>query len=84
LLVVEELKRERSNWDSFLLAVGIPKDLKGYFPMPAERIISHRAEDGVGKVVQKGRTLEAPTPQQQYPREGASQGRTRKLGKPES
>jgi hypothetical protein len=47
LLVVEELRWLGSNWDSFFLTAGIPKDPKGDFPLPAERVISHRAEAGV-------------------------------------
>jgi hypothetical protein len=43
LLVVEELKWARSNWDLFFLIVGIPKDPKGDFPQPMERIISQPA-----------------------------------------
>jgi len=54
--------------DSFLLVVGIPKDQKGYFPLPAEAIKSHRAKAGVKEVAQEGRTLESMSPQQQMPR----------------
>jgi hypothetical protein len=64
-----------SNWDSFLLTAGIPKDPKGDFPLPAERVISHRAEAGVEEAAQEGKTLEALSPQQQIPRR---RGRPRK------
>jgi hypothetical protein len=43
LLVVEELRRLGNNWDSFLLTAGIPKDPKGDFPLPVERVTSHHA-----------------------------------------
>jgi hypothetical protein len=65
----------QSDWDSFLLTAGIPKDPKGDFPLPVETMISHRAEAGVEEVAQEGRTLEALSPQQQIPQR---RGRPRK------
>jgi hypothetical protein len=67
LLVVEELRWLGSNWDSFFLTAGIPKDPKGDFPLPAERVISHRVEAGVEEAVQEGKMLEALSPQQKIP-----------------
>jgi hypothetical protein len=75
LLVVEELRWLGRNWDSFLLVAGIPKDRKGDFPPPTERVTSHCMKAGVGNVAQEGRTLEALSPQQKIPRR---RGRTRK------
>jgi hypothetical protein len=44
LLVVEELRWLGSDSDLFFLTEGIPKDPKGYFSLPMERVISHRTE----------------------------------------
>jgi hypothetical protein len=64
-----------NNWDSFLLTVGIPKDPKGDFPLPTERVTSHRAEAEAGRVAEEGKTLEALSPQQSIPQR---RGRPRK------
>jgi hypothetical protein len=57
----------QSDWDSFFLTTGIPKDPKGDFPLPAEMMISHCTKAGVEEVSQEGRTLEALSSQQQIP-----------------
>jgi hypothetical protein len=44
ILVLDELRRLGSDWDYFLLTVGIPKDPKGDFPLRTERVISQHAE----------------------------------------
>jgi hypothetical protein len=67
LLVVEELRRLGSEWDSFFLTVGIPKDPKGDFPLHAERVISHCTEVGLEEVVQEIKTSEALSHQQKLP-----------------
>jgi hypothetical protein len=67
LLVFEELIRLGSNWDSFFLTAGIPKDPKGDFPLHAEKVISHHAEVGVEEGVQEGKMLESMSPQQKIP-----------------
>jgi hypothetical protein len=59
---MEDLRQPGNNWNLFLLVVGIPKDPKGYFPLPVERVTSHRMEAKVGRVVEEGRTLEALPP----------------------
>jgi hypothetical protein len=64
-----------NNWDSFLLTAGIPKDPKGDFPLPVERVTSHRAEAETGRVAEEGKTLEALSPQQSIPQR---RGRPRK------
>jgi hypothetical protein len=58
-LVVEDLRQLGSNWDSFLLTTGIPKDPKGDFPLSTERVISHHIEAIVEKTVREGKTSEA-------------------------
>jgi hypothetical protein len=52
------------DWDSFSLTIGIPKDPKGVFPLPAKPMISHRAELRVERPEQAGRIVEALSPQQ--------------------
>jgi hypothetical protein len=75
LLMVEELRRLGNNWNLFLLATGIPKDTKEYFPLPTERVTSCHAEAEAGRDVEKGRTLESLSPQKPIPRK---RGRPRK------
>jgi hypothetical protein len=65
LLVVEELRWFDNDWDSFFLTTDIPKDPKGYFPLPTERVISHCVEARVEEAAQEGNMLEALSPQQQ-------------------
>jgi hypothetical protein len=67
LLVLEELRWLGSDWDSFFLTAGIPKDPKGDFPLRAERVISHHAEVVLEEAAQKERTSEALSPQQKIP-----------------
>jgi hypothetical protein len=67
LLLVEELRRLGNNWDSFLLAAGIPEHPKGDFPLPAERVTSHHAEAEAGRDMEEGGTLEALSPQHPIP-----------------
>jgi hypothetical protein len=66
-LVVEELKRLGNDQDSFILTKGISKDPKGYFPLFAERVTSHCAEDEAGSATEEINTLEALSPQQPIP-----------------
>jgi hypothetical protein len=65
----------QSDWDSFSLTTGIPKDKKGIFPLPTGTTTSHRTELGVEGTAQEGRTVEALSPQQQIPQR---RGRPRK------
>jgi hypothetical protein len=62
LLMVEELRRLGNNWDSFLLAAGIPKDPKGDFPLPAERVTSHHAEAEAGRACGGRKDIGSPVP----------------------
>jgi hypothetical protein len=66
--------------DSFFLVVGIPKDQKGDFPLPAEAIKSHRAKAGVKEVAQEGRTLESMSPQQQMPQRRGKPRKNKEVG----
>jgi hypothetical protein len=75
--------KPQNDWESFSPATGIPKDVKGVIPLPTEMIRSNHVEPEVERLAQGGKTVEAPSPQQKYLGEGAGQGRTRKLGKPE-
>jgi hypothetical protein len=55
----------QSIWDSFLLTTGIPKNPKGFYPLPVETMISHLvAEPGVEGAMQEGKMLESMSPQQ--------------------
>jgi hypothetical protein len=88
LLVVEELRQLGSDWDLFLLTEGIPKDPKGYFSLPVERVISHHAEARVEEASDEGKTLEALSPQQKIsrrrgrPRKNKEAGESRVPNKP--
>jgi hypothetical protein len=68
LLIVEELIWLVRNQDSFFLTTGIPKDPKGDFPLPVERVVSHRTEARVEEAAQEGKMLEALSPKQKIPR----------------
>jgi hypothetical protein len=65
----------QSDWDSFSLTTGVPKDKKGVFPSPMGTTTSHHAKFGVEGTAQEGRTTEAPFPQQHIPQR---RGRPRK------
>jgi hypothetical protein len=65
----------QSDWDSFSLTTGIPKDKREIFPLPTGKTTSHRAELGVEGTAQEGRTVEVLSPQQQIPQR---RGRPRK------
>jgi hypothetical protein len=67
--------KPQNDWESFSPATGIPKDAKGVIPLPTETIRSNRAEPEAERLVQGGKTVEAPSPQQQIPRR---RGRPRK------
>jgi hypothetical protein len=71
-----------SNWDLFLLTVGIPKDPKGYLSLSTEKVIPHHVEDGVEKTTQEGNTSYPYPHINKYTREGGRR-RTRKQGKPD-
>jgi hypothetical protein len=45
----------QSDWDSFSLTTGIPKDKRGIFPLPAGTTTSHCVEPGVEGTAQEGR-----------------------------
>jgi hypothetical protein len=53
----------QSDWDSFSLTTGIPKDKKGFFLYPGT-MTSHCTELGVEGTMQEGRIVEALSPQQ--------------------
>jgi hypothetical protein len=84
LLLVEELRRLGNNWDSFLLATSIPKDPKGDFPLPTERVTSHHPKDEAERVARKEGCWKPCTSNNQHPGEGAGQGKTRMPGRLES
>jgi hypothetical protein len=65
----------QSDWDSFSLTTGIPKDKRGFFLYPRERHITPCTELGVEGTAQEGRIVEALSPQQHIPRR---RGRPRK------
>jgi hypothetical protein len=73
--MVEELRRLRNNWGSFLLPACISKDKKGDLFIPAERVTPCHAEAKAGRAAEEGRTLETLSPQQQIPQR---RGRPRK------
>jgi hypothetical protein len=70
----------QSDWDSFSLTTGIPKDTKGVFPLPAETMISHHAEPGVEGPAQEGNILEALSPQQQIPQRRGRPKKNKEVG----
>jgi hypothetical protein len=53
----------QSDWDSFSLTKGIPKDKRGIFPFPVGMMTSHHAEPRVEVTVQEGRTVKSLSPQ---------------------
>jgi hypothetical protein len=43
--------KPQSDWDSFSLTIGIPKDKRGIFPLPMGMMTSHHIElEGEGTV----------------------------------
>jgi hypothetical protein len=68
LLVVEELKWLGSDWDSFFLTTGIPKDPKGDFPLLTERVISHCAKAKVERPHRRKRHWKPCPPNKIAPR----------------
>jgi hypothetical protein len=67
--------KPQNDWESFSPAAGIPKDVKGVIPLPTEKTRSNHAEPEAEGFAQEGKTVEAPSPQQQMPRR---RGRPRK------
>jgi hypothetical protein len=65
----------QSDWDSFFLITGIPKDEREIFPSPAGTTTSHHAGLGKEETMQEGRKVDALSPQQWIPQR---RGRTRK------
>jgi hypothetical protein len=63
------------DWDSFSPATGIPKDVKGTILLPAEKTRSIRGKYEMEGFTQEGKTVRAPSPQQQMPQR---RGRPRK------
>jgi hypothetical protein len=63
------------DWDSFSPAAGIPKDVKGTILLPTEKTRSNRGKYEMEGFTQEGKTVRAPSPQQQMPRR---RGRPRK------
>jgi hypothetical protein len=53
----------QSNWDSFSLTKGIPKDTNGFFPLPTGMMTSHHVEPGDEGPAQEGNIVEARPPQ---------------------
>jgi hypothetical protein len=74
-LIVEELRQLGKSWDSFLLSADIPRDPKGDPPLPMGKATSHSAEAEIERAAEKGKTVEALSPQQPIPRK---RGRPRK------
>jgi hypothetical protein len=70
----------QSDWDSFSLTTGIPRDTKGVFPLPVETMISHRVEPRVEGPAQEGRILEAMSPQQQIPQRRGKPKKNKEVG----
>jgi hypothetical protein len=66
-LVVEELRQLGSDWDTFFLIAGIPKDPKRDFPLHAERVISHCTKVGLEEAAREIKTSEALSHQQKLP-----------------
>jgi hypothetical protein len=60
----------QSDWDSFSLTTGIPKDKRGISSLSAGMTTSHHTEPGV-----EGRPLGSPSTQQNIPQR---RGRSRK------
>jgi hypothetical protein len=56
--------KPQSDWDSFSLTTGIPKDKRGIFSLPTGTTTSHHAEHGVEGFTQEGRAMEALSHQQ--------------------
>jgi hypothetical protein len=52
----------QSDWDSFLLTAGFPKDPKGDFPLCAERVISHLCRGHIGRDCAERRSVGSPVP----------------------
>jgi hypothetical protein len=80
LLIVEDLRRLGNNWDSFILIVNIPRDPKGYSPLPMEKVTSHHTEVEIGRVAEEGKKLAAPSPQQSIPRKRGKPRKNKETG----
>jgi hypothetical protein len=65
------------SWDLFLLAAKIPRDPKGDAPLPTGKETSHSTKAEIGRVAEKGKTLESLSPQQSMPQK---RGRPRNNG----
>jgi hypothetical protein len=65
--------------DSFFLSSNIPRDPKGYPPLPTGEASSHSVKEKIEGVVEKGKTMEFSSPQQPMPQK---RGRPRKNREP--
>jgi hypothetical protein len=71
----------QSDWDSFSLIAGTPKDPKGFSLLIMEARISHRSEPGVEDAThQEGNMLEGLSPQQQMPGRRGNPRKNKEVG----
>jgi hypothetical protein len=63
-----------------MLTTDIPRDPKGYSFSPARKVTSHYVEAEIGRDVEEGKTLEAPSPQQSIPRKRDMPRKNRETG----
>jgi hypothetical protein len=81
LLIVKELGRLGKTWDSFMISADIPKEPKGYPPLPMREATSHSVEAGIERDAKKGKTMEVSSPQQPIPQKRVRPRKNRELGK---
>jgi hypothetical protein len=77
-MVFKELRRLDKDWDLFLISADIPRDPKGYLPLPTGETTFRSAGSRMEEAVGKGKEIEESSSQQPVPRK---RGRLRLIKK---